>query len=664
MQRKGADACWAEYVEKRSTGLPGTFHDDWAFFREILGMRKDDEGPPPVWRPSQNHLCESNLGRFMAEERFESYADLHRWSVDHRELFWEKVIRRLGIRFATEPERILKLDEGVTRPRWLPGAEVNCVDSCFTSNPERIAVISGSEVTETLERVTYGELERLVNRIANGLIETGFGSGEGIALYMPMTLECIAAYLGIIRAGCYVVSVADSFSPSELERRVEIGNARGIVTLDAYIRGGKTIRLYERVIHAGVGRAIVIPQSQSCPPTLRDGDLCWSDFLSENERFESETGDPLRMTNVLFSSGTTGTPKAIPWNHLTPIKCAMDGYFHQDIQPCDAVAWPTNIGWMMGPWLIYASLINDATITLYEGAPTGERFVRFVHDAAITILGVVPSLVRAWRLIPEIESIDWTKIRLFSSTGEPSNQMDYLWLMSLADYRAPVIEYCGGTEIGGGYITGTVVQDASPATFTTPSLGLDLHILDDEGKIAAIGRMGEVFLVPPSIGLSQDLLNADHEEIYHRCCPVGPNGETLRRHGDQMVRLHGGFYKAQGRADDTMNLGGIKVGSLDLERVMNTHEEVHESAAIGVRSEGEGPERLVVYLVARGGVDRAPLRRELEREIASRMNPLFKIDDLVVVDKLPRTATNKLMRRVLRKLYVEEHGRRGKGARE
>jgi acetyl-CoA synthetase len=329
----------------------------------------------------------------------------------------------------------------------------------------------------------------------------------------------------------------------------------------------------------------------------------------------------------------------------------MDGHFHHDIQRGDVVAWPTNIGWMMGPWLIFATLINRGCIALYEGLPSARGFAEFVHNAGVGMLGVVPSLVRAWRDSSACEDVDWSRINIFSSTGEPSNRHDYLWLMSRTGYRAPVIEYCGGTEIGGGYITGSVVQPTSPATFSTPALGLDLVVLDEDGQPVPDGEEGEVFLVPPSIGLSQMLLNRDHEEVYYEGCPTGPNGEVLRRHGDQIARLPGGYFRAQGRADDTMNLGGIKVSSLELERVLEHHPAVYEAAAVAVQPEGEGAEKLVVFAVLAEEIAKDELQRELGKALADQLNPLFKLHDLVIVDSLPRTASNKLMRRELRSRY-------------
>jgi acetyl-CoA synthetase len=308
---------------------------------------------------------------------------------------------------------------------------------------------------------------------------------------------------------------------------------------------------------------------------------------------------------------------------------------------------------MMGPWLIYASLVNRSTMALYEGAPAGRGFTEFVKQAAVSTLGVVPSMVKNWRANGSVDEGEWSHLRLFSSTGEASNVEDYSWLMSRANYRAPVIEYLGGTEIGGGHLTGTVLQPASPATFTTAALGTRFVILDEQGSPVREGEMGELFLVPPALGLSQTLLNRNHDQVYYDGCPKGPGGEVLRRHGDQIARLSGGYFKAQGRADDTMNLGGIKVSSLELERVINEHPAVYESAAVAVQPGGEGAERLVVYVVPGGEIDREKLAHELSRAIAKRLNPLFKIHDVVTIEALPRTASNKVMRRHLRKLYVE-----------
>jgi acetyl-CoA synthetase len=624
-------------------------------FGVVFDQWDRSQGPPPVWRPSPEQIAQSNITAFCNATGRRSFADLYRWSVQKRAEFWGHVIVALGIRFHQEPARVLDDSRGPEYARWLPGARMNIAESCFRAPSDRAAVIYQAEHSEP-QTMTYGQLDRLSNRVANSLRALGVVAGEAVAIDMTMTVEAVACYLGVVKAGCAVVSIADSFAADEIATRLRIAGAKTVITQDVVFRGDKTLPMYEKVADAGAERVIVLaavdgPDAER-DVALRPADLWWDDFLVNNDALQAVDCDGDDTTNILFSSGTTGDPKAIPWTHTTPIKCAMDGYLHHDIKPGDVVAWPTNLGWMMGPWLIYASLINGATMALYYGSPASRGFCTFVQDVGVTVLGLVPALVRAWKAMEAAHGLDWTRIKTFSSTGEPSNPIDYLFLMSLAGYR-PVIEYCGGTEIGGGYICGTVVQNASPSTFTTPSLGLDFHILGDDGNPAEIG---EIFLVPPSIGLSNRLLNQDHHDVYFRGTPTGPAGGTLRRHGDEMQALPGGYYRAMGRADDTMNLGGIKVSSTDIERAVAGMEGVAETAAIGVSPSNGGPSQLVIYAVPQPGAapDRFRLRMEMQRALTTGLNPLFKIHDVIVIPALPRTASNKVMRRMLRRRYEDE----------
>lgn len=640
------DLLWADLAAGPLADLALPYDLHWQTYERVFRGRPATVPPPRVWRPAVERVRTSNLAALMREVGAADYAALHAWSVQNRAAFWEATIRQLGIPFVTPPAAILDESSSVEEVRWLPGARLNASDACFRAPAEKTAIIAGGEGDVGLRRMTYGELEELAGRFARGLMNHGLEPGDAVALYMPMTVECVAAYLGIVRAGMTVVSIPDSFAPPEVATRLRLGGASTMLTVDAFQRGGKRVSMYSKAVEAGARRLIVIGESAE----LRHGDLSWSEFLGDSSA-PSVAREPYDTTNILFSSGTTGEPKAIPWNHLTPIKSAMDGCYHQDIHVEDVVAWPTNIGWMMGPWLIYASLVNGATMALYEGVPTTAGFTRFVRDSGITILGLVPAIVRAWRESGAVAGDELANVRVLSSTGEASNVFDYLWLMSRTRYRAPIIEYCGGTEIGGGHITGTVVQPASPATFTTPALGLDFAILDEEGRPVEEGQHGEIFLVPPSIGISQRLLNRDHHEEYYAGCPKGPRGKQLRRHGDEVQRLPGDFYRAMGRADDTMNLGGIKVGSVELETVLNGHPRISETAAVAVPPEGGGADRLVVFAVLTEPGDPRTLKAELQGRLKERSNPLFRIHDLVVVDALPRTPSNKVMRRELRGRY-------------
>ncbi len=641
-----AAECWSKISrDLLSPDVPFDIHRE--LYNLVFAGWRDEHGPRPAWTPSGATIARTNIGKTLSDLGLGAYADLHAWSVADRGRFWGEMATRLGIVFKQQPASPVDTAQNELCPAWYPGATLNITDSCFNA-PRDSAAILYRDAGDT-KTVTVAELEALVNRVANSLVDAGFVPGDALAIDMPMTLECVAIYLGIVRAGCAAVSIAESFAPEEIAKRISLGKAKAIFTQDFISYGAKKLPLYQKVTKANGPQAIVLGCGGAPGVELREGDLSWDAFLSDNDAFESVACAPEDVVNVLFSSGTTGDPKAIPWTQSTPLKCASDSYFHHDVQPGDVVVWPTSLGWMMGPWLIYASLVNRATMGLYYGAPGTREFGEFVQDAKTTMLGVVPSLVKAWRNADALAGLDWSGIRCFSSTGECSNAEDMLWLMSRAGY-SPVIEYCGGTELAGGYITATLAQPLSPATFSTPVMGLDFVLLDEMGAAADVG---EVFLVPPSVGLSSKLLNRDHHEVYFKDVPPGPGGESLRRHGDEIERLPGGAYRAHGRVDDTMNLGGIKVSSAEIERTINPIEDVVETAAIAVAPPGGGASLLVVFTVLESGAkpEIDALKKSMQTEIRAKLNPLFKVHDVVITDLLPRTASNKVMRRKLRAAY-------------
>ncbi len=393
-----------------------------------------------------------------------------------------------------------------------------------------------------------------------------------------------------------------------------------------------------------------MPCEQRVTLPLHKEDGAWEDFLVDNDNFTTVACDPMSPCNILFSSGTTGVPKAIAWNHTTPIKAASDAFFHQNIKAGDVLAWPTNLGWMMGPWLIFAALINHGSIAVYLEAPKDRGFGEFIQQAKVNMLGVVPTLVTSWRQSKCMEKLDWSAINVFSSTGECSNPEDMLYLMSLAAYK-PIIEYCGGTEIGGAYLTSTVIENNFPSLFSTPAMGLNIAIIDEEGKPA---KLGEVAIIPPSIGLSTSLLNADHHHTYFENMPKTPDGKILRRHGDQIQLWPHGHYSILGRIDDTMKLGGIKISAAEIERTLAGLPHIIEVAAIAIPPRDQGPSLLVIYASTTAPVDKKTMMKAMQTKINTLINPLFKIHDIVLMSELPKTASNKIMRRVLRKQYLEQ----------
>ncbi len=626
----------------------------FAQLKKLYDVLFENEPLPVAWIPDQTSV-NSNISRMMKKLDIHSYHSFHQWSVSHRKQFWKKAIEQLDIRFAKPYKKIVNLEQGVEHADWLPGATLNIVQSCFTARPDKIALVVSDENNNT-KKYTYQQLELLTRQVASGLRAIGLQPQDRVVLYLPLNMEAVVAYLGIIRAGMTAVLVADSFSPQELKKRHKLSEAKAIITVDEYQYNGKQLAVYDKVQTADSPMAIVVTNTGE--PALREGDLLWNDFLGD-EQDTYHFAEAMHMISLLFSSGTTKDPKAIPWTQTTPIKCATDALYHQDVHPDDVITWTTGMGWMMAPWVIFAAMMNKATLALFTGSAASKAFGAFVEKAGITILGTIPSLVKVWRNTGCMESFQWP-VRIFSSTGEPSNAEDYLYLMWLAQFRAPVIEYCGGTEIGGGYFTGSVMQPASPGTFTTPALGLQLVFKNEETGAIGNNQEGEVFIVPPSIGLSQHLLNRDHHEEYFAHALTLENGTPLRKHGDNYYRVaqvgDTVFYKSQGRADDVMNLGGIKVSAVELETVLNEHPMVFETAAVAIAPEGGGPEQLLVFYVpteeqAKSAVAAQVLQKQLQQKLSDELNPLFRIKEIIAQEHLPRTASNKLMRRKLRAMY-------------
>lgn len=644
----------------------------------------NSRGPPPLWIPSHDDIQETNLYKFIkllqargalpscySSDITAQYSQLYGLSITNPELFWTEVIQQLGISFAAPPSRILEPHIHPDRCCWLPGAKFNIAASALASprapSASYPAIIWAAEgAPTTLHHVSIGSLTAQAYHVA-ACLRRLCHPGDAVALVLPMTADAVAAYLGVVLAGCAVVSIADSFSPQEIRVRLRIAKARLVITQDVVRRGGKAHPLFQRVLQAGPPPCVVMaatPGEELQAAPLRVSDISWATFLdqaSTGNTFLPHNAPADHVTNILFSSGTTGEPKAITWTQVTPIKCAADAWAHQDLGPGRVAAWPTSLGWMMGPWLLYACLLNGASIALYQGAPLGRDFGQFVEAAGVEMLGVVPSIVRAWRHSGCMQGLHWDRLRCFSSTGEASAPEDYHWLMALGGYR-PVIEYCGGTELGGAYATGTLLHPAAPSTFCTPTLGTPVYLLCPDGTISSHSSgspcTGEIALGGVLLGASQVLLNKDHAAVYYEGMPQdpgGPPGRPLRRHGDELQRWAGGRYTALGRCDDTMNLGGIKVGSVEIERaVVENVQGVVEAAAVGVPAPGGGPEQLHLFLVLSperqglSGGGGKELLQACRQQVQVKLNPLFKVESVRAVEALPRNASNKVMRRLLR----------------
>ncbi|XP_047325723.1 probable CoA ligase CCL12 [Impatiens glandulifera] len=672
---------WREITDRRllRPSFPHSLHQ-LVYYAVYSNYDESSSGPPLYWFPSLYEAEMTNLGRIMEtygprvlggsyRNPLTSFRLFQEFSVQNAEAYWSFVLKELSIVFHKEPRCIL--DTSSQNGTWFPDAIMNIAECCLlpSNHPRKrddspIIVWRDEGCDDSpVNRMTLKELREQVMLVANAL-DAMFSKGDAIAIDMPMTVTAVIIYLAIVLAGMVVVSIADSFVAKEIATRLRVSKAKVIFTQDFIVRGGRKFPLYSKVVEAAPHKAIVIPAiGGDIGISLREHDLPWKDFLSTvNHLPRSNYFSPVyqsidSITNILFSSGTTGDPKAVPWTHVSPIRCAADSWAHMDSQVGDIVCWPTNLGWVMGPILLYSCFLSGATLALYNGSPLGRNFGKFVQDAGVNKLGTVPSLVKGWKSTKCMEGLDWTKIKSFASTGEASNIDDDLWLSSRAYYK-PIIECCGGTELASSYIQGSLLQPQAFGMFSSASMTTGFVILDDDKNPYPNDQAcaGEVGLFPIYMGATDRLLNADHEEVYFNGMPMY-KGLRLRRHGDIIKRTIGGYYVVQGRADDTMNLGGIKTSSLEIERVCDRAEEsIVETAAVSISPPTGGPEQLAIFVVLRHGFTAEPemLKTKLTKTIQMNLNPLFKVSYVKIVEEFPRTASNKLLRRVLRDQLKQE----------
>ncbi|CAH9073156.1 unnamed protein product [Cuscuta epithymum] len=682
----GAVDVWREITARKllKPSHPHAVHQ-LLYYSVYHNYDESSYGPPPFWFPSLDEARSTNLGRLMErhgpkvlgtsyKDPIASFRQFHKFSVDHPEIYWSFVLKELAIQFQQDPVCILDTSSDPSKHggTWLPGSVLNIAECCLLPSSRHkkednsLAIVwrdEGQDDDDALHSMSLQHLRHQVMLVANAL-DLVFSKGDTIAIDMPMTEKAVIIYLAIILGGFAVVSIADSFAPTEIATRLRVSNAQAIFTQDFIVRGGRRFTLYSRVIEAAPKRVIVVPVAgEDVEVQLRHQDVSWKSFLAAPLHLPRPSNytpvyQPIdSITNILFSSGTTGDPKAIPWTHLSPMRGAADSWAHFDVQAGDVFCWPTSLGWVMGPTLVYACFLTGATLALYHGSPLGRGFGKFVQDAGVSILGTVPSLVKAWKSTDCMKGLDWTRIRVFATTGEVSNVDDDLWLTSRAYYR-PVVECCGGTELASTYIAGNLLQPQAFGAFSSASMSVGIVILDEDGHAYPDDKacMGEVALFPINMGASDRLLNADHESVYFKGMPVH-KGMQLRRHGDILKRTVGGYLTVQGRADDTMNLGGIKTSSVEIERVCNLADKnIVETAAVSASPAIGGPEQLVIFVIVKEGFKVSPLelKTKFSRSIQSNLNPLFKVSAVKIVPRFPRTASNKVMRRALRDIWKQE----------
>ena len=639
------------------------------------------ENQPIAWTPTEEVKERAQLTKFMKQVGVSTFDELYQFSINDVEKFTAEVLRFLDIKFDPPYKKLLDLSDGIEFPNWCGSAGFNvvshCVDRWQTDEmKDQPAIIwEGEEGLETNEgepgetqTLSYKELMYQVGDCAAGLRANGFGKNDAIGIHLPMIPETIIALLAIARIGAIAIPVFSGYGVEAIASRMNAVGAKALITCDGFPRRGKNVRAFEVAEQAiltcpTIEKIIVANRSdlEDEPISKNPKVLTWYDLMSQGIQpwnlfkrkiAKTKAEDPLI---ILYTSGTTGKPKGIAHTHCSfPIKAAQDMAFGTDVGKGTRISWLTDIGWMMGPWLIYGALIRGATICIYDGAPdfpAPDRMWEFCAKHKVEILGISPTLVRSLAThgddLPKKH--DLSSLRAFASTGEPWNPAPWWWLFEkVGDSKLPIINYSGGTEISGGILMNNPLVPIKPCGFSAPCPGIDADILNDKGESVGESEVGELAIKKPWIGMARGFWQERErylETYWNRF-------ENIWVHGDWAMRDADGHYFILGRSDDTLKIAGKRVGPAEVESILVAHPSVAEAAVIGVPDEIKGTKMIAFVVLKTDATEN--LESELKQTVAKDMGKPLAPSKIHIVSALPKTRNAKVMRRVIRSAYLGE----------
>jgi acetyl-CoA synthetase len=617
-----------------------------------------------VWMPDKSEIEKTRLYHFMKKLGYTDYDKFYKKSVEDISWFWDNTVKDMDLDWFHPYEEVLDLSDGKKWPSWFVGGKLNvthiAVDQWLDDPAVRHqnAIVWEGEDGEVKE-YSYSELSQWVNRVANGLCKQGIVKGDRIALYMPMLPETVVAMLAISKIGAIFTPAFSGYGADAVAKRLDAAGAKMLMTADGFYRRGKEVAMKEDAdkainLSSAAEKLVVVRRLGRKIPWNDGRDIDWSELEKSEPEFEAEEMNSDDPYMLIYSSGTTGRPKGIVHTHSGfPIKSGFDVGYCMDLKQGETLFWLTDMGWMMGPFLVYGALLNGATMVMYEGSPdypNPGRLWQLVETHKITHLGISPTLIRVLMKQGEewFENRDLSSLRGIGSTGEPWNPEPWLWLFNkVGKGRVPIFNYSGGTEISGGILGNVLLRPIAPVGFNSALPGMDADVFDTEGK-PVLGKVGELVIKQPWVGMASGFWQ--EPERYEKT--YWDRWEDTWVHGDWVEIDEEGFWYITGRSDDTLNIAGKRLGPADMESILVEHSSVVEAATVGIPDEIKG-EAAICFVVLKSDVSAGQeLKTELINLVAERLGKALKPKGVYFVDDLPKTRNAKVMRRVIRSAYI------------
>jgi acetyl-CoA synthetase len=531
-----------------------------------------------------------------------------------------------------------------------------------------VAILWEGEPAGDSRTLTYAELLAEVCKAANTLTDLGVRAGDRVAIYMPMVPEAVVAMLACARLGVMHSVVFAGFSATALRGRIEDAEPKVVITTDGQYRRGTAASLKTNVDEAVSGQdcvehVLVVRRCGIDVPWTEGRDLWWHDTVEQaSPEHTPEAFDSEQPLFLLYSSGTTGTPKGIM--HTSGgylVQAAYTHYYTFDIKPETDVYWCTaDIGWVTGhTYIVYGPLANGCTEVLYEGTPASpneHRHFEVIEKYGVTIYYTAPTLIRTFmkwgREIPDAH--DLSSLRLLGTVGEPINPEAWRWYRDVfGGNRIPIVDTWWQTETGALMISPLPgVSTTVPGSANAPVPGISARIVDDHGNLVKrsheFGEHAQGYLVldQPWPAMLRGIWGDPErykETYWSRFAEQGWYfaGDGARYDDDGNIWL-------LGRIDDVMNVSGHRISTTEVESALVGHSQVAEAAVVGANDETTGQAIIAFVILESHAKDRGGMVEELKAEVAKEISPIAKPREIHVVPELPKTRSGKIMRRLLR----------------
>ena len=598
----------------------------------------------------------------------ERYQEMYTRSIEKSDIFWEEQAEKF-LTWFSKWDKVQQWDYKNVGIKWFTNAKLNvshnCLDRHLEERGDQVAIIREGDEPDVDKHITYRELHQEVCKFANVLKSRGAKKGDCISIYMPMIPEAAVAMLACTRIGAIHSVVFGGFSPEALKDRILDSDCKFVITADEGIRGGRAVSLKDNVDTAlnkcpNVHTVVVVKRTGKNISWSEGRDIWYQDTMenvsSDCPAIEMDAEDPLF---ILYTSGSTGKPKGVlhttaGYLLYTAIthKYVFD-YHENDIYWCTA-----DVGWVTGhSYIIYGPLCNGATTLMFEGVPTypdASRFWQVVDKHKVKTFYTAPTAIRALMCKGD-EFVKKTKresLRILGTVGEPINPEAWEWYYHVVgDSRCSIVDTWWQTETGGHLITPLPgATNLKPGSATLPFFGIEPCLIDDQGKEVRGAGEGSLCFKRSWPGQMRTVFG-DHERFKNTYFQTYPG---MYFSGDGARRDEDGYYWITGRVDDVINVSGHRMGTAEIESALVLHNNVAESAVVGYPHEIKG-QGIYAYVTLNDGVTPSnKLKQELVKHVRGEIGSFASPDIVQWASGLPKTRSGKIMRRILRKIAINE----------